>query len=125
MINDAAPIIHVFVASVLWSDGSFLGNLKFPRAVEQIIRASKQHAKQAIEATWVAAILNSRSEDTDIQHRIAEVITRLQSLPDKCAPGSCGGDAHNVVTNLKILASSAHPKEAFEDYRAFSECQSK
>jgi hypothetical protein len=137
-LNSSGATIRVVVAGVVWSDGSVEVDQKFPWAVMSIKKSREQEKRDASDSAKVVAILNAHADDPDIQHRTGAVITSLQALLDEGsqiqpAANGVAGQKHfvqpslvagNVLTNLKRFASLADPKEAFETYSAFVQCES-
>lgn len=135
--NGSARAIHIVVAGVVWSDGSVEADQNFPSAVMSINRSLEREKLDASDSAKVVAILNAHTDDPDIQHRIGDAIKSLQALladNPQAQPASQGTPARkmliqsspvtgNALSNLKNFASLAAPKDAFESYSAFIQCQ--
>jgi hypothetical protein len=135
-LNGSAPAIRVVVAGVVWSDGSVEVDQTFPWAAMSIKKSREREKLDASDSAKVVAILNAHADDPDIQHRMGEVIASLQALVDEgsqvqSTPGAPGQRqfaqispvVSTVLGSLKSFASLADPKEAFEAYSGFIQCQ--
>ena len=136
-INGAASAIRVAVAGVVWSDGSVEVDQNFPWAAMSIKKSREREKLDASDSAKVVAILNAHPDDPDFQHRIGEVINSLQALLAddwRVRPAPNGLPRQEEVArifpvvssalgNLKSFALLADPKEAFETYSGFVQCQ--
>jgi hypothetical protein len=129
--SGSAATIRMVVAGVVWSDGSVEVDQNFPWAAMSIKRSREVEKQDASDSARVVAILNAHSDDPDIQHRVGAIIESLQALLDDAhvqpTANAASEQRHfvvgNVLSNLKNFASLADPKEAFEAYSAFVQCQ--
>jgi hypothetical protein len=136
-LSGPGATVRVVVAGVVWSDGSVEVDQTFPWAAMSIKKSREREKLDASDSAKVVAILNAHADDPDIQHRIGEAITSLQALLDegsRVQPAASGVPGQkqfaqispvvsSVLGNLKSFASLADPKEAFEAYSGFIQCQ--
>jgi hypothetical protein len=133
-LNGSVPEVRVRVTGILWADGKMEGDPGPPGGIADLNRFRDSQVREAAAEEKVLAIVNAHPDDTDMQHRISEILVGLQALADSyprethTASGETtywGGPPPigNDIGNLKIASMSPAPKEMFDFYSSLWTCE--